>query len=308
VPTRRQLAIVASVLGLVAVNLVVLTAFLWAMEESIVGAQWFDQVGIGLLLGQITLIGVWFGLGDRRWYMRLPVAVALVITTARCLGWAGLLSKSSHRSPNADQAMVIAFILLAMMLATALTAFILRRMRGWRLTWDTTTVASPMRQFQIADAMLWMLLVSGAFGAMKFLHTIDSEIGGPYLDLAMYVAESTALVLLAVLAAFARRWSLKASAAAACAVVMIGAAGGIPDTWRHLDRWIRTATAPVPAMRLAESICRHVFEHGCGALSSFVATLLNCLVLRWLGCKLVRPGRQEPMAEAEAAADAVVAR
>jgi hypothetical protein len=141
--------------------------------------------------------------------------------------------------------MVIAFILLAMMLATALVTFMLRRMRGWRLTWSTAADATPTRQFQIADAMLWTLLVSGSLGAMKFLHTLDSEIGGPYLDSAVYIAESTALVLLAVMAAFARRWALKTSAATAGAVLLIGAIGGIPDTWRHLDRWISTASAPL---------------------------------------------------------------
>jgi hypothetical protein len=54
-PTGRQFAIVVSVLGLVAANLAILTAFIAAMEDAVVGAQWFDQVGIGLLLGNSHL-------------------------------------------------------------------------------------------------------------------------------------------------------------------------------------------------------------------------------------------------------------
>src|SRR5438046_3057429 len=104
--TKRPLLIAFALLVVIAINLALLTAGIWAIEESPQNPQWLSKSAIGLLIADVALIGVWFGLGDWRWYLRLPVAVALTITVARCFGWAGMLSRRSGQT-ELDQSMMI---------------------------------------------------------------------------------------------------------------------------------------------------------------------------------------------------------
>src|SRR3954452_17906540 len=168
----QMLRVTVALAGVVAANFAVTAGLLWLMQEwqPRPGSRFFlnqlHQVGFGILLSQVVLIGYWLGLADGRWYLRLVAANAMTLATALAIHWADALSPTARRGGDDDPWAIIGFILIAMMLTVSFVGFVLRRPRGWRLTWRQSMDFPVTHQFQIADALLWMIVISGALAAI----------------------------------------------------------------------------------------------------------------------------------------------
>jgi hypothetical protein len=287
--TRHRLHVDVALAALLLANLLTDVGLLWLIEERFSRSAWLDQIPIGVILGQLMTLGLWLGLGDGRWYHRLVVVVPLTFGIAETIGIAELLTSRSHHDYDPGGPMMIAFIFLAMVLAVSLLGFVLRRTRGWRLTWQQITSSPVTSQFQVGDTLLWMIVLGGALAALRFLVTIDKDFPSQFLDIGLYGAKTTAVVLGAMLAAFTTRRRLSSLVLLSLFVVLIGAAFAVPDAWGNIQRMGTSATIPVTFYRYAVAWGQQTLKHEEFVIAAAVSGLVNCLALRALGCKLVRP-------------------
>jgi hypothetical protein len=290
-PTWQLGAFAGTLVGLIAANLLIDVGLIVLIQAWSRGQPWHHEVPVGTLLGQLTLIGLWFGLGDWRWYVRLVVVVPLTFCLAEALGTAEYLSSKTRRDFDPGNAMVFAFMLLAMMLAVSWVGFILRRTRSWRLTWQHVEAIPAMHQYQIGDALLWMVVVGGSLAAIRFLMSIDSDFPSQILFLALYAVKTTAVVLVAMTLAFATRRKLRAAGLLVIAVLLIGALFAVPDAYENVRNMRAGAGAtPVPTYRYAVAWGNQTLKHEACVIATTFCAVANCLVLRLLGGQLVRPG------------------
>ena len=84
--------------------------------------------------------------------MLLTISIALSFKIAE---W---LERRSRQNLNYDyDSDGVMFVCLAMMLVAALVGFILRRIRGWRLTWNDQLSTVATRQFrQMGANSVWL--------------------------------------------------------------------------------------------------------------------------------------------------------
>jgi hypothetical protein len=293
--TRNHLVLALSLAGLILLNVVTNVTLIWLMEERVPGNQWFHQLAIGLLISQVVLTGLWLGLGDGRWLARLLVAVALSILAAKTIGWAAALSPTARRQGTDNPWAMISFMLIAMMLTTSLFASLLRRLRSWRLTWEEITSVPAARQFQIVDALLWMMPICGALAAIRFLTSLDDNFPHQLWDLALFTARTTAILLVVLVAAFASRWHVKGAILLILAILLVGAALSVPDIIRDFYRLGFGTQNAGPPGRFVQIAIYEVTEHEAFAVAVMLGGLTNLLALRSLGCKLIRPGTAEPI-------------
>jgi hypothetical protein len=289
--TQRHVILAASLFVLVLANLAIDVGLIWLVEES--NRQWqpVHETPIGILLGQLMLVALWCGLGDGRWYLRIVVSVVLTLALAKTIGVAeSLLTRRSGAEPGHD--MVIAFILLPMMLAVALLAFVLRRVWAWRLTWQPLQ-ANALRgsQFQMSDALLWTTVAGGALASYRFMLTIDSDFTSQLRDLTIYAAKTAAVVFAATILAFSPKIHSRATIWFVIVVAMVGAVSAMPDAYDNFQRMRGVAIIPVPVHRFALAWGEQTLKHEAFCVAAAIAALANCLVLRALGCRLVRPGK-----------------
>jgi len=289
------LVLALSLAGLILLNALANVALIWLMEEHLVGNQWFNQLPIGILVSQVVLAGLWLGLGDGRWLARLVFAVALSMLAAKTIGWATALSGTARRQGTDDPWAMISFMLIAMTLTTSLFASLLRRLRSWRLTWEEVTSVPATRQFQIVDALLWMMPICGALAAIRFLTSLDNNFPQQLWDLALFTLRTTAILLVVLVAAFASRWHVKGAILLILAVLLIGAALSVPDIIRDFYRLGFGTQNAGPPGRFVQIAIYEVTEHEAFAVAVMLGGLTNFLVLRILGCKLIRPGTAQPI-------------
>jgi hypothetical protein len=303
--TKRDVILAASLFGLVLANLAIDVGLIWFVEES--NRQWraVHEVPIGILLGQLMLVGLWRGLGDGRWYLRIVVAIALTLAIAKTIGVAeSLLTRRNGTDPGHE--MVIAFILLPMMLTSAVLAFVLRRIRGWRMTWQSLPVGvSPGSQFQMSDALLWTTVIGGALASCRFMLTIDQTFTSQLRDLSIYTAKTTAVVIAAAVLAFAPKHQVRTAIWFTIIVALVGAVFAMPDVCNDVQRMRTTATLPAPFSEFAVAWGNQTLTHEAFAIAAALGTLANCLVLRALGCRLIRPSGRAADSLSSATADCV---
>lgn len=288
--TRRHLLIVLAIVGLVLVNLLADVGLLWLIEEIFRNSAWLDQIPIGVILGQLLLLALWFGLGDGRWYLRLVVAVALTLGIAKTIGIAEYLGNRSQRNYDPGSSMVIAFMLLAMLLITSCFGFLLRRIRSWRLTWQPVESTPATGQFQVGDTLLWMCIVSGALASVRFVVSIDKDFPAQFLDIGLYTVKTTMVVLGAMMGAFSTRGRLRLAVLVSLTVLLIGAAFAVPDAYENVRQIRAGVTIPVPFYRYAVAWGQQTLKHEEFVVTAAMIALANCLALLALGGKLVRPG------------------
>jgi hypothetical protein len=292
--SRQNAALVLGVLALIAVNWLGSVGLIWGTNEWSAAVAWRHDVSMGVVygvvFGQLALVALWLGLGDWRWYVRLLIGVVLTFSLAGAIGVAE--SSSRERSGDYDpaQSMVIAFILLSMLLATSCIGLALRQLLGWRLTWAEVSSAPGVGQFQIRDVLLGMLILGGSMAALRFLISIDSDFPSQILDLSLFGLVAAVAALVAMRLAFStERWLRKAIVSAAILLLtgaLFAALGPHEAAWQ------------MPATTLAASFyqflfawSRHLLAAELLVLAAALTVLLNCLVLRRLGCTLLRPGR-----------------
>jgi hypothetical protein len=291
-PTRRSLAVVIALVAVIIANLLVDVGLIWFMEERRL-PNWLNEIAIGTLLSQVALLGLWLGLGDGRWYVRLVVALPLTMCTAKAMGWATTLSAAARRQGSADEWAMFAFILIAMMLATSLLALVLRRTRSWRLTWWQVARLPPTQQFQAGDVLLWMIPIAGSLAAIRFMMSIDENFGDQLVEISLYTGRTAAIALVTMTTAFGTRRRLRSWLVLAMLVLIIGAVFAAPDAYSNIQRMRASANKSVPLARYATAAVNQMKTHEIFTIAAAVAGLTNCLILRWLGCKLIRPGAHD---------------
>jgi len=258
------------------------------MEEWSRGWPARDEIPIGILLSQLTLAALWLGLGDGRWYVRLVVAIPLTFCLAKTIGIANQLSPKALSRGQPDPSAMIFFILLAMLLASSCFAFVLRRTRSWRLTWQQIGNVHATRQFQIGDALLWMIVVSGSLAALRFLVSIDNDFPAQLLDISMYTVKTMMVVTGTMIVAFSTRRKIRGLVLITLVVLVIGALFAVPDAYENVQR-MRGGTPPTPFYRYVAAWANQTKKHEAFVIAAALGGLVNCLVLRALGCRLVRP-------------------
>ena len=92
------------------------------------------------------------------------------------------------------------------------------------------------------------------------------------------------------MAAFSTRRHLRVSMLVSLAMLLIGAVFAIPDAYENIRQMLASATIPVPFYRYAVAWAQQCLKHEEFVFAAAVIALANCLVLRALGGKLVRPG------------------
>jgi hypothetical protein len=288
----RQIGIGIALFGLVAVNLASDVGLMLLVEEKSRGTAWHREAPIGLVLSQLTLLAMWLGLGDGRWYVRLVIAVPLTFALANALGIVKALSSAARRDYDPGNAMLIAFMFLGMLLAIACFGFVLRRTRSWRLTWKQVDSAPAMHQFQIGDALLWMMVLSGALAVVRFLNSIDADF--PVLTVALYAVKTTAVVFGAMMVAFATRRKLLTTAVLTSAVLVTGAVFAVPDAYENVQRMRASAAVrSVPMYRYVVAWGNQTLNHEAFVVAAGACAVANCLALRAMGCKFMRPRRSD---------------
>src|SRR5262245_51808774 len=100
--TRHHLVVASALVGLTLADLLTDFALIWMVEERWFRYEWMNQVGYGLLFAPVMLLGLWFGLGDGRWYLRLNVAIGLTMCVAIAFGLVHELSPMLRRQSDAN--------------------------------------------------------------------------------------------------------------------------------------------------------------------------------------------------------------
>jgi hypothetical protein len=289
---RHQIAVSVAFFGLVMANLFVGSGSLWLMEEKFRGEVWYNQLPHGVIQSQVILVAVWFGLGEVRWYIRLLVAVSLTFLIATAFKVAMRSTTYGHTDPGYEYLDLLVFLFIALMLATSCVGFVLRRTRNWKLTSQAIEYSSATQQFSVADAFLWISILSGALASLRVL-----EVMGPPFDLlsaALYIslsiAELTVVVLGAMLLAFSNAHQMRGTVLLLLTVIIIGAVFAVPDAYRD----IQLVRINAPSAHFLEYLVvwrNHTFRNELFVIAAAITAFINCLALRALGCTLLRPGK-----------------
>jgi hypothetical protein len=200
-PVAMAFALGALAMG----NLLFDVGLFWLAGEDPRGWRIIFQAGIAIFFSQPILLGIWLGLGDGRWYLRLAAGIALTLGLAQTITLGMALSATARKQHELNPAAMIAFVMIAMLLATSVAVIPLRRIRNWRLTWEQLVCLPATRQFQLGDLLLWMIPISGTLAVLRFLWSTDDNFAGQFGEFTLVTAGMAAIVLASMMAAFARR-------------------------------------------------------------------------------------------------------
>jgi hypothetical protein len=283
----RQVFIASALAGLILADLAVDVGVIWGIEESRSYYDWAEQICTGFLLGQLMLVGLWFGLGDGQWHVRLGAAVVLTFGLVKAVWIAGMLRTSA---PDPDYPAIVVFVLLPLMLTAGWAGFVLRRMWSWRLTWQPIEGVSAKRQFQLGDAMLWMVVVAAALASMRFVVTLDQNFPEQFLEIAVWTALTTLAVLVSMTGSFGTGHWGRTILVTTSAVLLIGLAFSVPAAYTSARQIRGMNQMPTPTIDYVVAGAKEAGEHVVCAIAAALSTVMNCVALRALGCRLVRPG------------------
>jgi len=236
---------------------------------------------------QAGLLAVWLGLGAGKlpWRLLVAVLLTLVIGQAMTLGASG--QRFSSRSGTPELTTFLGLGLIELLLVVYALLLPLRQLRGWRLTWDSSAEAAPTARFQIADVMIWMIPLSVALALPRGLAALGLS---PMMELAvgtLIIGSILAPVVWpALVISFTTQRRNRKLACLAFWTLLYGslpAATSVYQLYRQLQalspgfvvpwwRWLFEFAAPLLAF-----------------VAAAVLTVVNCLVLRALGTRLVRP-------------------
>lgn len=96
--TRRQLFIAFAIFGLVLVNLLADLGLLWLIEEIFHSSAWLDQIPIGVILGQLLLLALWFARSAFAATWQLRNEPTKMATTAMASGISRTMKRIFDRS------------------------------------------------------------------------------------------------------------------------------------------------------------------------------------------------------------------
>ena len=250
---------------------------LWCCTRSQGFLGYLSPIAIGAPLAQILLLALWLSCGETRWPWRLGLSVLL----------AALLGAAAMLGAGFDPIGMIFVPILLEILLLALVALLLplRRLRGWRLTKSADTTAGPRSRFRISDLLLWMLVIGVPLALVRVLRT--QVFTGPaptaFPTLLMSLLLLPPLLWMVLLVSFAPHTRSRTALSAGGIMLYAGVATAIGTRlWYPL---LMELPGPAGWVVLLQSIAL------CGSFYFLVALVLslNCLALRALGWRLVRP-------------------
>ena len=232
-------------------------------------------VAIGTLVAQTFVLAVWISFSEGRWLGRcgIPALVLICLATTSGLG-------AGASVPEAAGAALPLAVLLGVLVALFIP---LRRVRGWRLTTRQDAVPGGLGRFRIGDLLIWMVVIAVPLAIIRLFASLlsNQDITTGMRAIAMLVLLLLPLFWLALLAAFAPRgwrhaWLLAGGIVAyTTTATVLGALFIFP--------WLEPLLWPLPGW-IVLSITAALF------ISGAMSVILNCLALRMLGWRLVRPG------------------
>lgn len=237
-------------------------------------------IAIGTLLAQTLLVAVWMSFSEGRWLWKWGIPALLLA----CLATACGLGAGSTGLDVAGAALPLE-VLLCMLVALLIP---LRRVRGWRLTTRQDAVPGELGRFRIRDLLIWMIVIAVPLAVIRFLAAplSDGNISSGLRTLAVLVLMLLPLLWLALLAALApREWRQTWLYAAwiplyTLTAIALGAYFAYP--------WLEPLVWPRPGW--------FVLAHtGALFIVGPLIVSLNCLALRRLGWRLVRPAWSNPV-------------
>jgi hypothetical protein len=265
--------------ALVAANLVV-DACLFRMSRAEGFFELLFFVAIGVALSQILLLAVWLTCAQRAWWWRfgIPSVLTALIGYAAAVGLIDL-----RREPRLMPAFALVFQFPLFVLAALLWPFC--RVRGWRLVASAATTEVQRNQFRIGDLLAWMTIIGVLLALMRFLSMSGGGVGrGIWVLLAFLVLPAPLLwfVLVASLSVRPRRnwWAVVQILG-----LLLYSVLAFTICTRLLYDTLIFMRGPPGSVLLPQSLAvTAIFFVGVPLIFS-----LNCLVLRALGYRLIRP-------------------
>jgi hypothetical protein len=269
-------------LALVAANLA-LDFGLWHSDgvDGFLGLFLF--VPFGTALSQVMLLAVWFTCMEGPWWWQFGVPIMLT-------AWIGYTAAIGLPTMRVEPWALLVFPLIFQFPLFVLAALLwpLCRMRGWRLASDPSAPSGPRGQFRIADVLIWMTIIGVLLAFVRFLFMSGRGAGSGIWLLLAFVLLPIPLLWTALTASLSpwpsRSWRL------AGRVIAIGlyAAVAFAICARMLYDSLMDISGLPGYVALAQSVAlTALFFVGTPSLLA-----LNCLALRLLGWRLVRPESQ----------------
>jgi len=162
------------------------------------------------------------------------------------------------------------------------------RVRGWRLTTNASAASGPREQFRIADLLGWMTIIGVLLALVRYLFTSGSGAGAGIGTLLAFLVLPAPLLCAVLLASFslspARSWQLAGRVFAL--LVYAGIVFVICARLLYNDLLDRSGAPGYVVLPQGVGLTALFFI----GVPSILA--LNCLALRLLGWRLVRPESQ----------------
>jgi len=227
--------------------------------------------GVGIVLAQPMLLAIGAVFGPGRWLARFPCGLAVIALLANLAVWVGPL-----RGKRSDLAVVIVFFILPYLLVQA-PLFGVRWWRCWRISLpgNAPTVRTRRMQFSVR----WLLAVAtGAcvvFAAARWTYGPGSFPDTPAGWWVLFRDGSLGVLLLGGLSLAAVPLVVTATGTMHRGLSLVLAAGGLGAAGAFFYWLYPTDNETLEIVT-------------CSLPSGWVWILLNLLVLRWGGCRLVR--------------------
>jgi hypothetical protein len=273
-PQARTIEGTVALIALLLANLVSDAALWWgANSDTLLGCLFL--VAIGVPMTQVLLLAAWVSWGEGRWVWRLAGATVLTSLVGIAASWA------SGQGPSLDGG----FVLMIVLFITVALLLPLRRLCGWRLTMRTDAAPAERSRFHIIDLLLWTGVIGLTLALSRpivaSLAYGDLPKGGRVIILFAFLLPP--LLWPAVLAVFAPA-SRRRSVLTAGWLLFYGA--GVMTSGTYLLYDLLIVFGAPGRVRLLQAA---------GLAASFfvvvpLLTAANCMALRALGWRLVRPG------------------
>jgi len=280
--------------GLILSNLLAPFVVSYWTYKGLPGALVVGGLQGSLEISQLLLLALWLALGDSKWYWRL----LLVLTLAIGIGWArvwaqalGAAEASSNLEVAAGDLGQVSYLLAGLSLVLPL-----RLIRNWRWTARLTALAPATWQFRLADVMLWMLPIGGFLWTMRLLDSfwVDER---PQMYLLWFLRYDAlpalcyvAITMTGLLAANAtRRGWLRLLILSLSLTLLISSTFAIREAYRLAPHIQFYKSQPLPP-QIYESFYWLPLATFVAYLPPLLVGLINGVVMRRLGYRLVRPG------------------
>jgi hypothetical protein len=281
---NRRMRIVFGLAALLAIDFAMTTVFLWLVENRSLGGNWAGFFGMGLLFGQVLVLGLWLALGDAKWYWRLAGSAFATMLLAQSITLTSRFSRDGF-TEDENPAAWPTLVLLVALLLVHMVLWPMRQVGSWRLTWGRyESTATTISQFRTGDLLLWMAVIGGVLAALRFMTSVIGDSGGLFKFI-LQVLGMVLLTVVAMLTAFARQRVVRHFVLLIVLALLIGGSLAAFEAWERFQ-------VAQPTVRWQTRLwfaCWEASAESFTFVGTTLVSLLNCLALRALGCSFARP-------------------